>query len=190
MLCYDLAQRGKSNNKNINNPFQDAYVHVTLIKKWDICAGDAILRALGGQLTDLSGKTVYFSLNYVFLRIMIKKLAFKTGWLRGRGAQERGRRLGHHAPPQRVPGGAQRRGQTLIFFVLLVGLVDFHNTIHSWIWGHFLLFLPKLRYHTRFPYCDPFCTVHNNNIILMMINLLCHSERKKSISVIFSWHEC
>ena len=37
---------------------QDAYVHVTKIKKWDICAGDAILRALGGRLTDLDGREV------------------------------------------------------------------------------------------------------------------------------------
>ncbi len=31
---------------------------MTLIKKWDICAGNAILHALGGQLTDLAGKEV------------------------------------------------------------------------------------------------------------------------------------
>ena len=37
---------------------KDAYVHVTKIKKWDICAGDAILRALGGTLTDLDGREV------------------------------------------------------------------------------------------------------------------------------------
>ena len=40
---------------------KDAYVHVTKIKKWDICAGDAILRALGGKLTDLDGKEVDYS---------------------------------------------------------------------------------------------------------------------------------
>lgn len=40
---------------------QDAYVHVTLIKKWDICAGDAILRALGGKLTTLAGEDVDYS---------------------------------------------------------------------------------------------------------------------------------
>ena len=33
-------------------------MHVTKIKKWDICAGDAILRALGGTLTDLDGREV------------------------------------------------------------------------------------------------------------------------------------
>jgi inositol monophosphatase 3 len=40
---------------------QDAYVHVTLIKKWDLCAGDAILRALGGQLTTLKGAPIDYS---------------------------------------------------------------------------------------------------------------------------------
>ncbi len=43
---------------NYSDACQDAYVHVTLIKKWDICAGNAILNALGGKLTDLAGKTV------------------------------------------------------------------------------------------------------------------------------------
>merc|ERR1711997_129270 len=40
---------------------QDAYVHVTLIKKWDICPGDALLAALGGKMTDLSGQEIDYS---------------------------------------------------------------------------------------------------------------------------------
>jgi len=40
---------------------QDAYVHATLIKKWDICPGDALLGALGGKMTDLSGNEINYS---------------------------------------------------------------------------------------------------------------------------------
>ena len=45
------------------NCCQDAYIHVTLIKKWDLCAGNAILNALGGNMTDLKGKTIDYSGN-------------------------------------------------------------------------------------------------------------------------------
>jgi len=40
---------------------QDAYVHTTRIKKWDICAGDAILRAAGGKLTNLQGTLIDYA---------------------------------------------------------------------------------------------------------------------------------
>ncbi|XP_068208987.1 Golgi-resident adenosine 3',5'-bisphosphate 3'-phosphatase isoform X2 [Palaemon carinicauda] len=36
----------------------DAYAHVTLIKKWDLCAGNAILNALGGKMTTLKGTDI------------------------------------------------------------------------------------------------------------------------------------
>lgn len=36
----------------------DAYVHVTLIKKWDICAGNAILNAIHGNMTTLDGLSI------------------------------------------------------------------------------------------------------------------------------------
>ena len=46
---------------NLNYFFQDAYVHVTLIKKWDICPGDALLSALGGKMTTLGGEEIDYS---------------------------------------------------------------------------------------------------------------------------------
>ena len=42
---------------------QDAYVHVTLIKKWDICAGTALLTALGGKMTALDGSPIDYGSN-------------------------------------------------------------------------------------------------------------------------------
>ncbi|XP_071965338.1 inositol monophosphatase 3-like [Antedon mediterranea] len=38
----------------------DAYIHTTLIKKWDICAGDAILRASHEQMTNLKGELINY----------------------------------------------------------------------------------------------------------------------------------
>lgn len=39
----------------------DMYVHVTFIKKWDICAGNALLTALGGHMTTLKGEEIDYS---------------------------------------------------------------------------------------------------------------------------------
>ncbi|XP_053321948.1 Golgi-resident adenosine 3',5'-bisphosphate 3'-phosphatase [Spea bombifrons] len=39
----------------------DVYIHVTFIKKWDICAGNAILRALGGRMTTLKGEDIVYT---------------------------------------------------------------------------------------------------------------------------------
>ena len=38
----------------------EAYVHTTLIKKWDICPGDALLRASGGKMTKLDGSIIKY----------------------------------------------------------------------------------------------------------------------------------
>ena len=42
------------------NDIADAYVHKTLIKRWDICAGDAILRSFGGKMTTLRGTEITY----------------------------------------------------------------------------------------------------------------------------------
>ncbi|XP_032093953.1 Golgi-resident adenosine 3',5'-bisphosphate 3'-phosphatase [Thamnophis elegans] len=39
----------------------DVYIHVTYIKKWDICAGNAVLRALGGRMTTLAGEEITYT---------------------------------------------------------------------------------------------------------------------------------
>ena len=42
------------------NNVADAYVHKTLIKRWDICAGDAMLRSFGGKMTTLLGDDITY----------------------------------------------------------------------------------------------------------------------------------
>ncbi|XP_058503869.1 inositol monophosphatase 3 [Solea solea] len=39
----------------------DVYIHITFIKKWDICAGAALLTALGGHMTTLKGDYIDYS---------------------------------------------------------------------------------------------------------------------------------
>jgi len=38
----------------------DVYVHTTLMKKWDLCAGAALLRTADGRITDLAGNKIDF----------------------------------------------------------------------------------------------------------------------------------
>jgi inositol monophosphatase 3 len=46
------------------NRHVDAYLHMTEIKKWDICAGNAIINALGGKMTTLSNEVLDYSSEY------------------------------------------------------------------------------------------------------------------------------
>eukprot|EP00640_Fibrocapsa_japonica_P002122 CAMPEP_0113934154 /NCGR_PEP_ID=MMETSP1339-20121228/1483_1 /TAXON_ID=94617 /ORGANISM="Fibrocapsa japonica" /LENGTH=351 /DNA_ID=CAMNT_0000935831 /DNA_START=22 /DNA_END=1078 /DNA_ORIENTATION=+ /assembly_acc=CAM_ASM_000762 len=39
----------------------NAYVHVTKIKVWDVCAGEAVIRAAGGSFTDIHGNDIEYS---------------------------------------------------------------------------------------------------------------------------------
>lgn len=43
-----------------NQEKADVYIHVTYIKKWDICAGNAVLKALGGHMTTLAGEEITY----------------------------------------------------------------------------------------------------------------------------------
>lgn len=37
-----------------------AYIHTSFIKKWDLCAGNAILNSLNGKMTDLSNEEIEY----------------------------------------------------------------------------------------------------------------------------------
>ncbi|ULU13478.1 hypothetical protein L3Y34_016171 [Caenorhabditis briggsae] len=43
------------------NGTAELYLHTTAIKKWDTCAGDAILRTMGGAMLDLEGSPLRYS---------------------------------------------------------------------------------------------------------------------------------
>ena len=45
----------------------DAYVHITHIKKWDICAGNAIIEAFNGKMTTLSNIELDYSFEAKYL---------------------------------------------------------------------------------------------------------------------------
>ena len=40
----------------------DLYLHTTAIKKWDVCAGNAVLNAIGGKMTTLFGNELNYDI--------------------------------------------------------------------------------------------------------------------------------
>jgi inositol monophosphatase 3 len=59
----NVAQAGGAGFKAVDvlQGQADAYYHSTNIKKWDICAAEAIFRAAGGRLTTRQGKAIDYS---------------------------------------------------------------------------------------------------------------------------------
>lgn len=46
----------------VNGTF-DVYIHATAIKKWDLCAGNAIIKSINGKMTTLKGENIDYSTN-------------------------------------------------------------------------------------------------------------------------------
>lgn len=45
----------------VANGTYDLYLHNTVIKKWDICAGDAIIKTIDGKMTTTTGQIIDYS---------------------------------------------------------------------------------------------------------------------------------
>lgn len=60
---YEIVEAAGAGYKSLQVAYRevDAYLHITAIKKWDICAGNAILAAVGGQMTDKGNQIIDFS---------------------------------------------------------------------------------------------------------------------------------
>lgn len=43
------------------NGTYDVYLHATAIKKWDLCAGDAIIKTVNGRMTTTKGENIDYS---------------------------------------------------------------------------------------------------------------------------------
>uniref|UniRef100_A0A914C6Q2 inositol-phosphate phosphatase n=1 Tax=Acrobeloides nanus TaxID=290746 RepID=A0A914C6Q2_9BILA len=60
---YTVEKAGGAGYKTLRliNGTAEFYIHTTAIKKWDLCAGDALIRAAGGELIDLDGQPLDYS---------------------------------------------------------------------------------------------------------------------------------
>lgn len=45
------------------NGTYDVYLHATAIKKWDLCAGDAIIKTVHGKMTTIKGEPIDYSVD-------------------------------------------------------------------------------------------------------------------------------
>ncbi|KAK9882938.1 hypothetical protein WA026_023866 [Henosepilachna vigintioctopunctata] len=60
---YELIMAAGAGYKSLQVAYGDvdAYLHITAIKKWDICAGNAILEAVDGKMTDRRNHRIDYS---------------------------------------------------------------------------------------------------------------------------------
>ncbi|KAJ0178069.1 hypothetical protein K1T71_005892 [Dendrolimus kikuchii] len=58
-----VSQAGGAGFKvmEVVNGTYDVYLHTTAIKKWDLCAGDAIIKTVNGKMTTAKGNTIDYS---------------------------------------------------------------------------------------------------------------------------------
>ena len=59
-IAHDHDQHTHPPPTNTQQGEADAYVHVTKIKSWDVCAADAVVHAAGGRFTDLRGELLRY----------------------------------------------------------------------------------------------------------------------------------
>lgn len=97
-----------------------AYVHATRIKGWDLCAGDALIRASGGFLTDLQGRGLVYDPADPVLRAGV----FGTVHV---DDAERERYLAPVSgrPPRKKPGNRKVHPGTVITMIALVAVLRF-----------------------------------------------------------------
>ena len=62
MAFIDIAAGSGYKVLEVLKGTDDVYFHLTLIKKWDLCAGNALLNAVKGSMTTRNGDTIDYSL--------------------------------------------------------------------------------------------------------------------------------
>ena len=67
-LVQVALQDGKSNHL--------IYAHNTKIKKWDVCAGDALLRSTNGMTVDWSGKEIDYRITHIFINDLLSNVRY------------------------------------------------------------------------------------------------------------------